>query len=91
MNNEFFDALELLEKEKGIPMDYLLERIKTAIGMAVKRDYGGIENVLVDIDDQTRKFKVSIVKSVVEQVEDPVNEITLDEVIADAFMRFRAF
>lgn len=82
MNNEFFDALELLEKEKGIPMDYLLERIKTAIGMAVKRDYGGIENVLVDIDDQTRKFKVSIVKSVVEQVEDPVNEITLDEALS---------
>ena len=31
MNNEFFDALELLEQEKGIPMDYLLDRIKTAI------------------------------------------------------------
>ena len=81
MNNEFFDALELLEKEKGIPMDYLLERIKTAIGMAVKRDYGGIENVLVDISDETRKFKVSIVKNVVEEVEDPVNEITLEDAL----------
>ena len=46
MNNEFFDALELLAKEKEIPLEYLLERIKTAIGMAVKRDYGGVENVL---------------------------------------------
>ena len=82
MNNEFFDALELLEQEKGIPMDYLLDRIKTAIGMAVKRDYGGIENVLVDIDDTTRKFKVSIVKQVVDEVEDPVNEITLDDALA---------
>ena len=81
MNNEFFDALELLEKEKGIPMDYLLERIKTAIGMAVKRDYGGIENVLVDINDETRKFKVSIVKNVVEEIEDPVNEITLEDAL----------
>lgn len=81
MNNEFFDALELLEKEKGIPMDYLLERIKTAIGMAVKRDYGGIENVLVDISDETRKFKVSIVKNVVEEIEDPVNEITLEDAL----------
>lgn len=81
MNNEFFDALELLEKEKGIPMEYLLERIKTAIGMAVKRDYGGIENVLVDISDETRKFKVSIVKNVVEEIEDPVNEITLEEAL----------
>ena len=51
MNNEFFDALELLAKEKEIPLEYLLERIKTAIGMAVKRDYCGVENVLVDIED----------------------------------------
>lgn len=81
MNNEFFDALELLAKEKEIPLEYLLERIKTAIGMAVKRDYGGVENVLVDIDDDTRKFKVSMVKTVVEEVEDPANEITLDDAL----------
>ena len=78
MNNEFFDALELLAKEKEIPLEYLLERIKTAIGMAVKRDYGGVENVLVDIDDDTRKFKV---KTVVAEVEDPANEITLDDAL----------
>ena len=81
MNNEFFDALELLAKEKEIPLEYLLERIKTAIGMAVKRDYGGVENVLVDIDDDTRKFKVSMVKTVVAEVEDPANEITLDDAL----------
>ena len=81
MNNEFFDALELLAKEKEIPLEYLLERIKTAIGMAVKRDYGGVENVLVDIDDDTRKFKVGMVKTVVAEVEDPANEITLDDAL----------
>ena len=81
MNNEFFDALELLAKEKEIPLEYLLERIKTAIGMAVKRDYGGVENVLVDIDDDTRKVKGSMVESVVAEVEDPANEITLDDAL----------
>lgn len=81
MNNEFFDALALLEKEKGIPMDYLLDRIKTAIGMAVKRDYGGIENVLVEIDDNTRKFKVSMMKTAVEEIEDEVNEILIDDAL----------
>ena len=81
MNNEFFDALELLAKEKEIPLEYLLERIKTAIGMAVKRDYGGVENVLVDIDEDTRKFKVSMVKTVVAEVEDPANEIALDDAL----------
>ncbi len=79
MNNEFFDALQLLEKEKGIPADYLLEKIQTAIGIAVRRDYGGVEAVNVEIDPETRKFKVSINKMVVDEVEDPANEITLDE------------
>ncbi len=81
MNNEFFDALQLLEKEKGIPAEYLLEKIQTAIGIAVRRDYGGIEAVNVEIDPETRKFKVSILKNVVEEVEDEVNEITLDEAL----------
>lgn len=79
MNNEFFDALLLLEKEKGVPADYLLEKIKAAIVIAVKRDFGGVENVLVEINPETRKFKVAIVKEVVDEVEDPALQITLDE------------
>ena len=79
MNNEFFDALLLLEKEKGVPADYLLEKIKAAIVIAVKRDFGGLESINVDIDPETRRFKVSIVKDVVEEVEDPVTQISLDE------------
>ena len=66
MNNEFFDALELLEAEKGIQADYLIEKIKNAIVIAVKRDYQVTENVNVVIDPDTRKFGVSIVKIVVD-------------------------
>ena len=40
MNTEFFEALAQLEKEKGIPEGYLLEKIKNAIVIAVRRDYG---------------------------------------------------
>ena len=40
-NTEFFEALKLLEKEKGIAEDYLLEKIRAAIVIAVKRDFGG--------------------------------------------------
>ena len=79
MNNEFFDALSLLEKEKGVPADYLLEKIKAAIVIAVKRDFGGLEAVNVEIDPETRKFKVSILKDVVDEVEDPVTQISVDE------------
>lgn len=59
MNTEFFEALTLLEKEKGIPADYLLEKIKAAIAIAVKRDYGGSENGLVEIDPEKGKFQYS--------------------------------
>ena len=49
MNNnaEFFEALQLLQKEKGIDGDYLLEKIRAAIVLAVKKDYGGKENTSV--------------------------------------------
>lgn len=79
MNQEFFDALLLLEKEKGIPTDYLLEKIKNAIVIAVKRDYGNVENVIADFDMQNKLFYVAIRKLVVEEVEDPANELPLAE------------
>ncbi len=79
MNKEFFEALALLEKEKGVPMNYLLEKIKAAIVIAVKRDYGQNANIIVDIDPETAKFKVAIAKTVVENVENPETEMTLDE------------
>ncbi len=81
MNNDFFDALILLEKEKGIKADYLIEKITNAIVIAVKRDYQVTENVNVKIDPEKRKFVVSIVKNVVEEVETPETEITLDEAL----------
>ena len=44
-NKEFFEAVRLLEKERGIPAEYLMEKIKTAIVNAVKREYGAAENI----------------------------------------------
>ncbi len=61
-NQEFFEALALLEKERGVPRDSLLEKIKTAIGIAIRRDYGGVENVKVDIDPDVCLFAVSFIK-----------------------------
>ena len=40
-NNEFFDALEFMEKEKGIPAEYLAEKIDSAIVVSVKKENGG--------------------------------------------------
>lgn len=81
MNTEFFEALTLLEKEKGISADYLLEKIQNAIVIAVKRDYVGVENVVVDVDQEKGNFDVYIVKEVKDEVLDPVNEILPQEAL----------
>lgn len=79
MNAEFFEALSMLEKERKVSADYLLEKIKNAIVIAVRRDYGGEDNIIVDIDPEKQSFKVSLRKDVVEEVEDPNTQMTLDE------------
>ena len=80
---DFFDALQLLEMEKGISADYLIEKIKNAIVIAVKRDYQATDNVNVVINPEKGQFTVSITKMVVDEyVEDPETEILLDEAIA---------
>lgn len=81
MNAEFFEALSLLEKEKGISVEYLCEKIENAITIAIRRDYVGTEDVKVIIDPATRTFDVAIRKLVVSEVEDPANQILIDKAI----------
>ena len=81
MNAEFFEALALLEKEKGISVEYLCEKIENAIAIAIRRDYLGVEDVKVIIDPETRAFEVAIRKLVVEEVEDPANQILLESAV----------
>ena len=78
---EFFEALKLLAKEKGIDVDYLLERISNAIVVAVKKDFGGKDNIFVVMNPETNEFSVTIRKAVVEEVTDPDEELTLDQAL----------
>lgn len=78
MNSEFFEALTLLEKEKGISREYLLEKISSAIAVAIKRDYD-TEDSIVEIDPKTGRFYVAFRKMVVANVEDPATEISLEQ------------
>jgi len=80
-NTEFFEALRLLEKEKGIPADYLLERIQSAIIIAVRRDFGGKDNISVIMDAETNAFSVSLRKTVVEEILDPDEEMLLEQAV----------
>ncbi len=83
MNNnaEFFEALQLLVKEKGIDGDYLLEKIRAAIVLAVKKDFGGKENIRVVLDPATNEFAVSLTKTVVEEVEDPDEQLLPEQAV----------
>ncbi len=75
---ELFEALTLLAKEKGIEPDMLIEKIQTALVIAIKKDYPRSENTQFDIDIVKGKFDVAIMKNVVEEVEDDANEISLE-------------
>ena len=79
MNQEFFTALDLLEKEKGISKTYLLEKIEAALVAAFKKEYGNTANVRVLIDPDKKDVRVYQQKLVVETVEDPAAEISLED------------
>ena len=75
-NNEFFEALTMLEHERGITAEYLIEKIKAAIVIAVKKNYDvEDDNVSVEIDPEAGAFNVALVQDVVAD-EDWENEHT---------------
>ncbi|WP_148410522.1 transcription termination factor NusA [Murimonas intestini] len=77
MNNELLEALNLLEKEKDISKDTLLEAIEQSLIQACKNHFGKADNVKVNINPETCDFGVYAEKTVVENVEDSVTEISL--------------
>ncbi len=80
MSKEIFEALKIMQQQNGIPIDDLIEKIKSGILKAVKRDYPDSENIRIDLDPETETFEMALLKTVVEgEPEDPANEISLDE------------
>ena len=79
MNAEFFAAIEDIEKEKGIPREYMFEKIQQAMLAAFRKDnpeYG--ENVEVVLDEDKKRIELVINKTVVEEVWDPTAELDLE-------------
>ena len=77
MNNELLEALNVLEEEKNISKDTLLEAIENSLVTACKNHFGKSDNIKVNIDPETCEFHVYQEKTVVEEVEDPCLEISL--------------
>ena len=80
MNKEFFEAVQMLEKEKGIPAEYLYEKIQNAIIVALRKDYNGKDVVSCEIDPENYEMNVFVRKNVVDEIDDEDTDIT----VADA-------
>ena len=76
-NNELLEALTILEQEKNIPKETLLDAIENSLITACKNHFGKSDNIKVTIDPETCEYHVYQEKTVVEQVVDSILEISL--------------
>ena len=79
MNLEFLEAIEALEREKHMSKDMLIDAIESALVSAYKKNYGTSNNVRVDIDRETGDINVFMRRDIVEEVEDPFSQASLEE------------
>lgn len=75
MNKEFFEALDVLERERHIPKDYMLEKVEAALTAACKKEMG-TTNISVVIDPEKMDMRVYRKYKIVAEIEDPNTEIT---------------
>ena len=79
-NREFFLALDQLERERGIKKDYMLERITKALVDVYKKEHEGVgDNVVVLVDEEKGTVRMLVRRDVVEVVDNPYTEISLEE------------
>ena len=79
VNTEFLDALDDLEKERGISKDVLIEAMESALVSAYKKEYDPSQNIRVYLDSEKGEFEVMKQKEVVEEVTDPSSQVSLEE------------
>ena len=58
MNSEFFKAVDLIEQEKGIPADYMLEKVEAALMSAAKKAFGTSDNAVVVINKEKKDIMI---------------------------------
>ena len=79
MNTEFFEAVKILEKEKGVPAELLYEKIQTAIIVAVRKNYHDKDVVCCEIKPEESELNVFLHKTVVNEISDPDTDILTEE------------
>jgi N utilization substance protein A len=79
MNTELLEALTILEKEKNISKDVMMEAIENSLLSACKNHFGTSDNIKIVMDRETCDYSVFAEKEVVEEVFDPAIEISLED------------
>lgn len=79
MNVDFIDALNEIEKEKGISKDIIFEALESALISSYRKNFGASQNAEVEMDKTTGQAKVFAIKDIVENVENEYLEISLDD------------
>ena len=81
-NKEFFEALKLMEQERGIPCKFIADKIAEAITVAARKDFGGNDIVSCVIDVDNEVFSVTARKEIVDEVENPYTQISREDAAA---------
>ena len=80
MASEFLSAIEQIAEEKGISKESVIETVEAALAAAYRKDFGQKEQIVVAmLDPKSEKTRLFVVQKIVEEVEDPVKEITLED------------
>lgn len=77
---EFFEAIHQIEQEKGIKPGYMMEKVTQALLAAYRRDHEDVgENLVIEADEANSRVRLFIKKEIVEEVDNPAMEISLEE------------
>lgn len=79
MSSEFFDSLEMIEAEKGISRDVVLDALESALISAYKKHFGAVHDISVVFDEESGAIRIIAHKKVVEEVLDRETEISLED------------
>ena len=79
MNVEFIEALEEIEKEKGVSKEVIFDALESALISSYKKNFGSSQNVEVEIDKDNGRVSVYAKKNVVDEVEDDLLEMNIEE------------
>ncbi len=79
MSSEFFQSLEMIEEEKGISRDIVLDALESALISAYKKHFGAVSDIGVVFDEESGAIRIIARKTVVEEVEERETQICLDE------------